>query len=220
MVNMCNLILIVINLNLKQDRQSDLCIFMAELDFRRQEKWNVTLLRLSDTFFLLLSDRFFNILRHHQFISSGSPTVTGQIGSDLNTSRSFCHSVLITHWICLRLRYSYNADMTYFTFSVCVLLKTELKVGATLQSNPERLVKLVSVVGHNWAMTSFPEWFKIESGLWKALFRPEWTTELFNLEFLIRFFYNRKETDFFFPRKISFFFQRLFSDLFFRNLYL
>lgn len=109
MVNMCNLILIVINLNLKQDRQSDLCIFMAELDFRRQEKWNATLLRLSDTFFLLLSDRFFNILRHHQFFSSGSPTVTGQIGSDLNTSRSFCHSVLITHWICLRLRYSYNA---------------------------------------------------------------------------------------------------------------
>lgn len=50
MVNMCNLILIVINLNLKQDRQSDLCIFMAELDFRRQEKWNATLLRLSDTF--------------------------------------------------------------------------------------------------------------------------------------------------------------------------
>lgn len=181
---------------------------MAELDFRRQEKWNVTLLRLSDTFFLLLSDRFFNILSHHQFFSSGSPTVTGQIGSDLNSSRSFCHSVLIIHLIRLRLRYSYNADMTYFTFSVCVLLKMELKVGATLQGDPDRLVKLVSVAGHNWAMTSFPEWFKIESWLWKAPFRPEWTTELFFWNSLLGFFFPGKIV---FPRD---FFQICFSGIF------
>lgn len=92
---------------------------------------------------------------------------------------------------------------THYIFCVCVLLKMELKVGATLQSNPERLVKLVSVVGHNWAMTSSPEWFKIESRLWKAPFRPEWTTELFFWNSSLGFFF-KQERNSFFPRKILF----------------
>lgn len=94
MVNMCNLILIVINLNLKQDRQSYLCIIMAELDFRRQEKWNVTLLRLSDTFSCsCLTDS----LIFSDTISSSPPAHRLSQDKSAATWTPAGHSVILSH---------------------------------------------------------------------------------------------------------------------------
>lgn len=185
MVNMCNLILIVINLNLKQDRQSDLCIFMAELDFRRQEKWNET---CSDCQIHFSCSCLTDSLIFSDTISSSPPAHRLSQDKSAATWTPAGHSVILSSSPTEYVSVSDTAT-THYIFCVCVLLKMELKVGATLQSNPERLVKLVSVVGHNWAMTSSPEWFKIESRLWKAPFRPEWTTELFFWNSSLGFFF-------------------------------